>query len=541
MEPREPDRRHLARKSESPSSPGLIPGAAARTLPADLVERSARRLGWLALGYAVTQAMVFLLGIVVQPGWVDPRQAPRSYSASIAAAVIAGFALCALAWSRKIPAHLMLDFGLVFEVLGGLFISLAENAVPWPPDQAIRGNSSMALWVAFFALIIPATMGKAILATLATVAMGPIGLAVHVVLGNVTSPVPTQWFILFLPTVLLAGCSVAISRFLYRLGAQVSRAREMGSYQLVDLLGRGGMGEVWRARHRMLARSAAIKLIRTERLVGSAPGEIEAAHRRFEREARATAALHSPHTVALYDYGVSEDGAFYYVMELLDGIDLEALVARFGRQPAARVVHLLRQACDSLAEAHALGLTHRDVKPRNILACRLGVNHDFVKVLDFGLVKMADAGLESRLTIEGTAAGTPAYMAPECALGAKDIDARADLYSLGCVAYWLLTGRLVFEADNAMAMALAHVQSAAVPPSKLAGDVPADLERVVLACLEKDRERRPQSARQLDRMLAGCTAGATWTREQAEQWWNEYSPGDEVAGLAKGASPAITR
>ncbi len=207
------------------------------------------------------------------------------------------------------------------------------------------------------------------------------------------------------------------------LGRRLRAAQELGSYQLVELLGRGGMGEVWRAQHRLLARSAAIKLVRPEVLgaSGRAEGKILML-RRFEREAQATAALSSPHTIRVFDFGVTRDGTFYYVMELLAGRDLESLVREFGPVPADRAVYLLRQVCHSLADAHARGLVHRDIKPANIYVCRMGLEYDFVKVLDFGLVKFNDqrrAGAqETLLTASHTTTGTPAFMAPEIILGA---------------------------------------------------------------------------------------------------------------------------
>jgi serine/threonine protein kinase len=218
----------------------------------------------------------------------------------------------------------------------------------------------------------------------------------------------------------------------------------MGSYRLVTLLGKGGMGEVWRARHHMLARDAAIKLIQPDLLSRKSGNSAVLLRRRFEQEAKATALLRSPHTVERYDFGVTRDGVFYYVMGLLDGIDLETLVKKFGPQPLARVVNILRQVCRLLADAHSHGMIHRDIKPTNIFLCRMGNEYDFAKVLDFGLVKILN-GNETQMTVEGATTGTPAYMAPELALGNSDLDARADLYGLGCVAYWLTTGSLVFE------------------------------------------------------------------------------------------------
>jgi serine/threonine-protein kinase len=321
------------------------------------------------------------------------------------------------------------------------------------------------------------------------------------------------------PDYLLLGVAVVISHVVTGLGRQVAKAREMGSYQLGELLGRGGMGEVYHAKHRMLARPAAIKLIRPEMLGGNDPAAAQLAVTRFRREAEAAASLRSPHTVELYDFGVTDDQTLYFVMELLEGLNLESLVRQHGPLPAGRVVHILRQVCASLEEAHVRGLVHRDIKPANIHIGRLGIVYDFVKVLDFGLVKPVTGTLERSLATEGgLVIGTPGYMAPEIALSGT-VDARADLYSLGCVAYYLLTGRQVFEGDTMMRVFAHHLQTAPTPPSQRgAAAVPPDLERLVLSCLAKKPEDRPQSAAELDRQLAGADV-EHWTQVQAQQWW----------------------
>jgi len=238
-----------------------------------------------------------------------------------------------------------------------------------------------------------------------------------------------------------------------------------------------------------------------------------------------TAALSSPHTVELYDFGVSDDGGFYYVMELLAGIDLETLVKEFGPQPPARVIAILRQVCDSLAEAHREGLVHRDIKPTNIFLCRKGIGYDFVKVLDFGLVKSIAAEGDARLTREGVTTGTPAFMAPEVIKGSGRIDGRADIYGLGCVAYWLLTGDLVFDHKSTIAMLMAHVQETPVPPSqKTELPIPASLDQVILACLAKEPGDRPASSEGLAHMLSACEGAGSWTQDDAEQWWRTNRP-----------------
>jgi serine/threonine-protein kinase len=242
---------------------------------------------------------------------------------------------------------------------------------------------------------------------------------------------------------------------------------------------------------------------------------------RFRREARAAANLRSPHTIQLYDFGVASDGTFYYVMELLNGMDLQSLVEEHGPVPPARVVHILQQACESLAEAHDRGLVHRDIKPANIQVCCMGQYFDFVKVLDFGLVKSqgSSAQADTRLTAPNAVTGTPAYLSPESALG-QPVDRRTDIYSLGCVAYWMLTARYVFDGPGPLQIMARHIQTPPEPPSRYSlVQIPAALEEIVLDCLAKRPEDRPASARELADRLARCELEQPWTREHARLWW----------------------
>lgn len=315
-------------------------------------------------------------------------------------------------------------------------------------------------------------------------------------------------------------------RLVSRLGTRLQQAREIGSYEMLDRLGEGGMGQVWRARHRLLARPAAIKLIRTE-LLGSSAGPLSDTLRRFEREARETAKLGSVHTIDVYDCGVTEDGQFYYVMELLNGISLERYVKQFGPMPPARVAYLLRQVCHSLGDAHDHGLIHRDIKPANIFMCRQGPDDDFVKVLDFGLVRrFGDVAAGTMPTIEELTAGTPAFMAPEIALNDARIDGRADIYALGCVAYYLLTGEPVFAGDSAMSVIASHLRDAPPPPSTRATcAVPAELDALILECLAKDKESRPRVADVVARRLAQAVPAHGWSADSARLWWQAHQPG----------------
>jgi DNA-binding NtrC family response regulator len=307
---------------------------------------------------------------------------------------------------------------------------------------------------------------------------------------------------------------------------QLNEALAVGSYRLVTPLGKGGMGEVWLAKHRFLVRPAAVKLIRHDVPPGPAREQLV---RRFEREAQVTAALRSPHTVQLYDFGVNDTGSFYYVMEFLNGLDLHVIGTRFGPQPAERVVMLMRQACRSLAEAHERGLVHRDIKPANVFVTRLGTEYDYVKILDFGVVKDQSGHDGTMLSNQNIVQGTPAFMPPEIVLGESSIDGRADLYSLACTAYWALTARTVFDAANAAQMLLQHVQAPPVPPSMRSElFIPEQLESILMKCLEKDPSKRPSSALQLDSYLACVPSDTPWTNERAQKWWEAHLP--EVAG-----------
>ena len=522
------DRRTCERRCRKASARSASsPPSKTRTLPPDLLESGARRLGLLAL---LTAFLVVFMPLFFRH--VDRVLGrPAGHPALMAAAMIAGAAMSLaigiVVFRRLLPPVLLLDVALIYEVAQALAISILFHLGSYsalPP----RGWTSVAVWVLVFPLIVPTTRGKAALATVAAAAMDPLGLGVTVLAGN-AMPRPALLAQLFIPTAVGAAVALLLSGVLYRLGAEVGEAREMGSYRLVQLLGQGGMGEVWLAEHRMLARPAAIKLIAPDPHRGLG----RELARRFEREARATAALRSPHTVQIYDFGTNEDGAFYYVMELLNGYDLETLVARFGPVPPARAVALLRQACHSLAEAHRQGLIHRDVKPANIYVCQYGIESDFVKLLDFGLVKDADPAL----TRDGVIAGSPAFMAPEIASGGGEVDGRADLYSLGCVGYWLLTGKPPFDHTKVMQVILDQINTLPVPPSRRAPQpVPQELERIILDCLAKNPDERPETAGELSRRLAATGLEEAWPPGEAERWWREHAPALPASSPAAAAS-----
>ncbi len=312
----------------------------------------------------------------------------------------------------------------------------------------------------------------------------------------------------------VAVCTLA-SSVIFGLRKEVRDVRRLGQYAIGQKLGEGGMGIVYRASHAMLQRPTAIKLLNPEKV-----GEHSIA--RFEREVRLTAQLSHPNTVTIFDYGRTPDGLFYYAMELLDGVSLDELVALDGTQLAGRVVSLLRQAAGALAEAHGIGLIHRDIKPGNIMLCERGGAPDVVKVVDFGLVKQL--GRDEMATVtraDNIVTGTPQYMAPEALIAPDDVDERSDLYALGAVGYFLVTGQHVFDGGTMVEVCSHHLHTAPTPPSERLGQkVPGDLERLILSCLAKDPVDRPQTALDLDTRLAACRV-PVWDTEQAAAWWRE--------------------
>ncbi len=507
--------------------PDVLPAfasGAGHSLPADLVREAGRRLEVLSLRLAAAYGVVLVLvGLFRTSGpYAMPRLA--AHNAVSTAMIVVSMAVAWLARSGRLRPARLLDVGLAYEVVVAFGISMGDNLTPVSAQRPLEDISWLCVWIVLFPVAVPASPRRVLLASLAAASTWPLAFAIGLRLGN-PSPPAFVVFLNFLENYLAAGLAVATATVVRGLGQAVRRAREMGSYELVERLDRGGMGEVWRARHRLLARPAAIKLIRPEAMGG---GKVtETLIRRFEREAQATAALHSPHTIDLYDFGVSGDGTFYYVMEILEGIDLESLVRRFGPVPPERAVHLLVQACDSLADAHHAGLVHRDVKPANLYTCRRGLKYDFLKVLDFGLVKSSwlDEAADARLSLEGTASGTPAYMAPEVVMGERAIDGRVDLYGLGCVAYWLVTGQTVFDGETPMKVALQHAQAIPVPPSRRTElPLPAGLDEAILWCLEKDPARRPADATALADRLAGLAVAEPWTPPRAQRWWEAHLP-----------------
>lgn len=496
-------------------------------MPADMVDQMSRRVR--ALGFVTTGLWTFslVMNAIVAPLlgrtalfedlWPDP-----AVPVAVSGLILSLSLIYATGKLRHRP-RLLLDLSAGFLVfmcfLGGVLSQ-------WHPPQVSPRVSWLAILIVAYPAIIQTTVKRTFVVSLLAASMDPLGLIIAHFRGAQFEATAFYFAWDFLPTYLAALISVVPAKVIRHLNQQVAKARELGSYRLEEVLGKGGMGEVYRASHQMLARPAAVKLIRAEVLGDSSDDRARVMIERFRREAQASASLRSPHTINLYDFGVSQDGTFFLVMEMLEGLDLETLVERYGPQSADRAVYLLTQACESLAEAHAKGMIHRDIKPSNIFVCRMGLAVDFVKVLDFGLVKTTGQEKQNTmLTAPDATAGTPAFMPPEVVLNKGVMDHRMDIYALGCVAYWLLTGRLVFEAPNAMQVMIQHANTAATPPSsKVELPIPRALDEVVLACLAKDPLDRPATATELAERLNAAMGSSRWEQDQAQRWWERHRP-----------------
>jgi serine/threonine-protein kinase len=456
----------------------------------------------------------------------------------ISSEIVVLAAVSALLWGRR-PLSLktlrVVELA-VFGVIAAFFAWLQLDAfydgalrraiAPGGEDQVFWqvGKASAFRWfllIVIYGTFVPNT-GRRCAAVVGVLAVIPLALQLA---GGLMGDAPRPYLLSFLPDMaILMATAVAVAVFgshkFQELQRQAHEAQRLGQYRLKKVLGFGGMGTVYLAEHVLLRRPCAVKLIRADQ--AGDPRTLS----RFEREVRATATLTHPNTVEIYDYGHADDGTFYYVMEYLPGMNLEDLVDQYGPMPAERAVHLMRQVCQALREAHGIGLIHRDVKPGNIFASERGKVYDVAKLLDFGLVKSACLDDQKPgLTREGALTGSPAFVSPEQAVGRPQIDARSDIYNVGAVAYFLIAGQMLFDRTSALQMLHAHAYEPPVPNERFREAAPADLQAVILRCLEKDPDRRYQDAASLDSALAACAGAGAWTPERAEAWWRQYSEG----------------
>ncbi len=476
------------------------------------------RLRALAIVLAALSVLFTLAVILAMYGVLElPAEPHGAFAFGVLAVAFAASLAMAMITRSHWPASRIANIGIAFQFLGALCIALLEESA-----RASASLSVVCVWILSFTLV-PQRPVRAVVAAFGAASASLVAYGIDGALGLRDASLSMVVLCSVLAgNVVCATIAVFTNQVMYRLGREAADAKHLGSYVIVEKLGHGGMGEVWRAEPRTLIRPAAIKLIRPESMAGLPPHEVDALRARFEREVQATAQLTSPHTVAVYDFGSTDDGRLYYVMELLHGLDVETIVERHGPLPAERVVHMLRQACASLSEAHAAGLVHRDVKPANLYVCRIGGEVDFVKVLDFGLARNVSSAI--RFTHDGAVSGTPAYLAPETAAH-NTPDARCDIYALGCVAYWMLTGKLVFEAETGAAMAAAHMRDPVTPPSaRTELPIPPELDELVLACLAKDPNARPQTMAELRRLLERIALRMPWSQDRALAWWTLHAP-----------------
>jgi serine/threonine-protein kinase len=501
----------------------VAPSDQTRPLPHLLLKDAADRVAWLGLIIAILIIVVQVIQRLAQPDLAAEVLSNPVNRLAALFSVLLGAAVFVLHRYRVVTATTMLRLGFLLELVVAATISLVETTLPLQEGSPRVGMSALGPWIVLVSVFIPHRPHITLCSALSAATTWPVAYVINAERLGYTAPVLGPVLVWPLFTYLMSFVAYFISRRIYRVSVAAQEAMDLGSYRLVARIGEGGMGEVWRANHHMLARAAAVKIIRTTGGTGSSRNE-ELAVRRFEREANVIASLQSPHTVYLYDFGVGQDGRFYYVMELLDGLSLQTLVSTFGPQSPSRVLTILQQVCRSLEEAHQQGIVHRDLKPSNIMVCKVAQMFDFVKVLDFGLAKTIQRPDVSLLTMDGVTAGTPGYIAPEVAMGEARIDGRADLYALGCVAYFLLTGALVFEDSNPTTMALKHVQAIPEPPSRRTElPIPPDLEAIIMQLLAKKPDDRIASAGELARRLTAC-ASTPWSDDAAAVWWDRNLP-----------------
>ncbi len=495
-------------------------------LPPTQLKQARERLGRLAILFSVLWSISLVLVVILVPldGRI-PRASFLAFAAFFGTSLLMTLVLYLVTRVKFLSDSQALNLGLVYEVALCFMISYVSIwrvyvDTGWLPSATWTG-----LIIVTYPLIIPSPPRRTLATGLAAAATAPLS----VLILNLNGTIPFNVFDyvgITLDPLICVAIAVFGSRVLHGMHQEVARATELGSYRLQERLGSGGMGEVWLAEHRLLSRPAAIKVMRPQ-VIGGSNDDVTVLVQRFKREAQATSMMHSEHTIDLFDFGMTDEGLFYYVMELLEGFDMEHLVEEWGPVRPERVIHLLRQICHSLGEAHESGLIHRDVKPANLYVCHYGRDYDFVKVLDFGLVKGAEESRidDQKLTAANVTGGTPAYMSPEQILGHRPADGRSDIYAMGCVAYWMVTGQLVFEGSTPMETMVHHTRTQPVPPSERSEiEIPSRLEEIILSCLEKDPDNRPQNVDDLDENLGAVPLDELWSKQRAREWWSVHRP-----------------
>ena len=493
----------------------------------ELIRQRTRLMLMIAIGIVLAVIVVHLLFTeptpALQGGLTPLRDEMRLLQlGSFAVATLLTYVLKGSARQFQLLAFWVLALNLVFAV----FVSASVA-----PDEEPYLVSSICLFI--FAVFIPSParypiwLGALAVASFAISAVGtyvfvPEAESFWAALGGVSAL--TDHLVLGISGIaVLAVVAHIASRTLYSLRRTAHEAERLGNYVLEQELGVGGMGQVFRARHALIRRPTALKVMRVS------SEEERASVARFEREVQLSATLTHPNTITIFDYGRTADAKFYYAMEYLEGLDLQQIVERYGSLPPERTVYVLMQVCGALGEAHGRGIVHRDIKPPNIFLTHRGGLYDFVKVLDFGLAKQTEGDEAVDLTKAGMAVGTPRYISPEMVKGSPSIDGRSDLYSLGAVAYWMLSGRPPFDADSSMELLLDHLQARPTPVSQVSElAIPQELEAVVMRCLEKNPGDRFPSVQELAAALERIGFDDPWSQQKARDWWLLHRPGIEA-------------
>jgi serine/threonine-protein kinase len=463
--------------------------------------------------------------------------------------------------------HTVIVLAVLFQVIVAFTISLLDAFWVYPDPYLPEPRAFWTnLWIVAYPIMVPLAPGITLLSSLACVGAVMVSMSLPLILGMPHSAPPVIYRMILETNLIMCVLAYIASRTVNKLNWQIVHERRKGSYELIRRLGAGAMGEVWLARHRMLHRPAAMKTIKPEKLAAADEKIRSEIVRRFEREAQATAGLYNPHSIRIYDFGMTEEGSFFIVMEALEGCDLDEFVKEYGPLPIPRAINWLKQICASLNEAHQVGLIHRDLKPANIHICKYGVEYDFIKVLDFGMVKYeTDAqvvqqfsvnleegdeepisGISSsspgdldsaELTQANRLTGTPSYMAPEMIYG-EPVDHRYDIYALGCIAYFLITGTKVFQSSGFKNQLYGHMMlSPDAPSERIGSPVPTELEQLILDCLQKDPELRPATIADIIERLEALPVKPSWTPEDAAEWWQDQS--DEARDIMKLASDSV--
>ena len=468
-----------------------------------------RILGGLTLGfYVLANAVAMLHPTAMWSEWL----APANILVVVAGLVSVG--VWFLTRARRRPTGELETMDALATIVTGTCIGLTPIWGPPVQRPELPAITGVIVYIVLRGIVIPSSGARTSVLSSITVLPAIYGAyACHAKQPPADWALPIVMYPVFVAVWAALGVVAATlaSRTIFGLRKKASEAQKLGQYTLGEKIGEGGMGAVYRASHAMMKREVAIKLLPKERA-----GKQSLV--RFEREVQLTSRLESPNTIAIYDYGRTPDGVFYYVMEYIDGFSLEDLVERFGPLPPGRVVHLAKQVCLALAEAHSIGLIHRDIKPANIALCERAGVFDVVKVFDFGLVK--ELGTDSEATAEATLTGTPLYLSPESITSPEKVDGRADLYAVGGVAYYLLTGTHVFDGKTVVEVCSHHLHSKPESPSvRLGARVASDLEEVILRCLEKNPESRYANAEALAHAFDACEAAEEWSDDLASAWW----------------------